>query len=63
MFPVGKLNILDYLINELDLDPLAKDKDGLTTIHAATQNERASTVKVTLCTPFQPGSVTLLAKY
>lgn len=42
----GKVNVLDYLINELDQDPAAKDKDGLTTVHAATQNERASTVKV-----------------
>lgn len=51
LFPIGKLNILDYLVNELDLDPLAKDKDGLTTIHAATQNERASTVKVSVHGP------------
>ena len=46
MHCVGKENVLDYLINELDQDPVAKDKDGLTTVHAATQNERASTVKV-----------------
>ena len=42
----GKLQVLDYLINELEQDPLAKDKDGMITVHAATQNERASTVKV-----------------
>lgn len=38
--------MLDYLINDLGQDPVAKDKDGLTTVHAAAQNERASTVKV-----------------
>jgi hypothetical protein len=38
--------MLDYLINDLEQDPVAKDKDGLTTVHAATQNERTSTVKV-----------------
>lgn len=40
------MNVLDYLINDLNQDTVAKDKDGLTTVHAATQNERASTVKV-----------------
>lgn len=43
---IGKLNILDYLINDLGQDPLAKDKDGMATVHAATQNEKTSTVKV-----------------
>lgn len=43
---LGKLNVLDYLINDLGQDPLAKDKDDMTTVHAATQNEMAPTVKV-----------------
>ena len=47
---VGKLNVLDYLINDLGQDPLAKDKDDMTTVHAATQNEMTSTVKVSRMT-------------
>ncbi len=42
---LGKLNVLDYLINELGQDPVAKDKDGMITVHAATQNEMTPTVK------------------
>ena len=42
----GRLNVLDYLINELGEDPVAKDKDGMTSIHTATQNEMVPTVKV-----------------
>lgn len=41
------MDVLHYLVNELDQDPIAKDKDGLNTLHAATQNEMTDTVKVT----------------
>ena len=37
--------MLDYLVSDLEQDPVAKDKDGMTTVHAATQNEMTPTVK------------------
>ena len=43
---VGKIGVLSYLVNELEQDPVAKDKDGMTSIHAATQSEMVDTVKV-----------------
>ena len=42
----GKVEILDYLINEVEVDPLARDNMGMTTIHAATQNQMFEAVKV-----------------
>ena len=40
------MEILDYLINEVEVDPLARDNMGMTTIHAATQNQMFEAVKV-----------------
>ena len=42
----GKLRVLRYLINELGVDPVARDNDGLTTLHAATQGGHLDAVKV-----------------
>ena len=38
--------MLRYLISELGVDPVARDNDGLTTLHAATQGGHLDAVKV-----------------
>ena len=38
--------MLDYLVNELGVDPVARDKSGMSSVHAATQGGQPSTVKV-----------------
>ncbi len=38
--------MLDYLINELEVDPLARDNMGMTTIHVAAQNQMFEAIKV-----------------
>lgn len=40
--------MLRYLINELGVDPVARDNDGLTTLHAATQGGHLDAVKVSI---------------
>ena len=42
----GQLTILDYLINELGADPVAREKSGISTVHAAVQAGRYKAVKV-----------------
>ena len=42
----GRLDVLDYLINELGMDPVARDKVDMSSVHAATQGGQLSTVKV-----------------
>ena len=42
----GKLDVLDYLVNELEVDPVARDKAGMSSVHAATQGGQTNTVKV-----------------
>lgn len=37
---------MEYLIDELGVDPLAKDTMGMTTVHVATQNQMFDAVKV-----------------
>lgn len=46
---LGKLDVLDYLINELGVDPVARDKSGMSCVHAATQGGQPNAIKVTLC--------------
>ncbi len=41
----GQLKVLDYLINELGVDPVARDKAGMCSVHAATQGRHPTTVK------------------
>ena len=48
LFNLGKINVLEYLITELGVDPLAKDDMGMCTVHAATQNKMFGAVKVHL---------------
>ena len=43
----GRLKVLDYLINELGVDGVAREKGGLSSVHAATQGGHPTTVKVT----------------
>lgn len=43
---IGRLKVLDYLINELALDGVARDKDMMSCVHAATQGNHPTTVKV-----------------
>lgn len=43
----GQLTILDYLINELGVDPVAREKSGVSTVHAAVQAGQYKAVKVT----------------
>ena len=38
--------MLDYLVNELGVDPVARDKSGMSSVHAATQGGQPTTVKV-----------------
>ena len=38
--------MLDYLINELGVDPVARDKSGMSSVHAATQGGKPNAVKV-----------------
>lgn len=40
--------MLDYLINELAVDGVARDKDKMSSVHAATQGNHPTTVKVSL---------------
>ena len=40
--------MLDYLINELGVDPVAREKSGISTIHTAVQAGRYKAVKVSL---------------
>jgi len=42
----GKLDVLDYLINELGVDPVARDKSGMSCVHAATQGGQPNAIKV-----------------
>ena len=46
LFCSGKIDILDYLIGELDLDPVARDSAGNSTIHAAVMGNQLAAVKV-----------------
>lgn len=43
---LGKLDVLDYLINELGVDPIARDKSGMSCVHAATQGGQPNAIKV-----------------
>ena len=43
---LGRLKVLDYLINELGLDAVVRDKDKMSSVHAATQGNHPTTVKV-----------------
>ena len=43
---LGKLDVLDYLINELGVDPVARDKSGMSCVHAATQGGQSNAIKV-----------------
>ena len=45
-FCLGKVDILDYLIGELGLDPVARDSSGNSTIHAAVMGNQLAAVKV-----------------
>ena len=45
-FCSGKIDILEYLIGELDLDPVARDNAGNSTIHAAVMGNQLAAVKV-----------------
>ena len=40
--------MLDYLVNELGVDPVARDKSGMSSVHAATQGGQPTTVKVSV---------------
>ena len=42
----GKLAVLHYLIVDIGADPVARDNDGLTTLHAATQGGHLDVVMV-----------------
>lgn len=42
----GQLAVLDYLINELGVDPVAREKSGISTVHAAVQAGQYKAVKV-----------------
>jgi len=42
----GQIAVMDYLINEVKVDPLATDSSGMTTVHVATQNQMFDAVKV-----------------
>lgn len=44
----GRLTVLDYLINELGIDPVAREKSGISSVHAAVQAGRYKAVKVQL---------------
>ena len=44
----GRLECLQYLVREAGADPLAKARDGMTAIHAATQGGHLDTVRVCL---------------
>ncbi len=44
--------MLDYLINELGVDGVAKDKDNMSCVHAATQGNHPTTVKVCPSSPY-----------
>ena len=44
----GRLTVLDYLINELGADPVAREKSGISSVHAAVQAGRYKAVKVSL---------------
>ena len=44
----GKLQVLKYLIVDVGADPVARDNDGLTTLHAATQGGHLDVVRVSL---------------
>ena len=46
MMLTGKLAILRYLIVDVGADPVARDNDGLTTLHAATQGGHLNVVQV-----------------
>lgn len=41
--------MLDYLINELGVDPVARDKSGMSCVHAATQGGQPNAIKVIPC--------------
>jgi len=43
---LGKLDVLDYLVNELGVDPVARDKSGMSCVHAATQGGQPNAIKV-----------------
>jgi len=43
---LGKLQVLRYLIKHAGADPVARDNDGLTTLHAATQGGHLDVVMV-----------------
>ena len=42
----GKIDALNYLINELGVDPIAIDEHQKCTVHAATQANQLETVQV-----------------
>ena len=43
---VGKLQVVRYLIVDVGANPVARDNDGLTTLHAATQGGHLDVVRV-----------------
>lgn len=45
---LGKMDVLKYLINEVRVKPLAREKvNGMTTVHAASTANQLPVVKVT----------------
>ena len=45
-FHVGHLDVLSCLVNDLEADPEAMDKEGFNSMHAATQARQTQCVKV-----------------
>lgn len=43
----GKIDVLKYMINEVGVDPVARDSSGMSTTHAAAMGHQLETVKVT----------------
>lgn len=43
---IGKANVVKYLIDEVKVDPLARAKGGMTTLHAAVTAHQVSITKV-----------------
>lgn len=45
---VGRIDVVKYLIDEVKVNPLAKAKGGMTTLHAAVTAHQVSITKVTV---------------
>ena len=43
---IGKTDVVKYLVDEVKVDPLAKAKGGMTTLHAAVTAHQVSITKV-----------------